>query len=310
MMFNERQLRFKPFIILMLGSIAMLFVFIPTTSIYSQNNNTQNNNSVSLNSSISGSEQLENLRLYAVYQQLEMEITKIMDIAHQSMNLTNSFGNFPVINLTTDMQQQYRGIPSDQDIENRNEAKSLLANNPSLLFIGMNLPNGDTYFSEPFYPSQANSSVYNYGHRDHIIGALESKQPYLSNVISAASTGKPIAVLASPIFSDKVVNSTLVGMLALGLNFTHFNEMIKSESSGNNNTRILLVDNNGTEISDSASNKNKSESFNGLQSFKNAKDGELGSMMENINGKNMTISYTPIDFAQTKWIVLSISPDK
>lgn len=310
MMFKESQLRFKLLIILLLGSIAMLFVFIPTTSIYSQNNNTQNNNSVSLNSSISESEQLENLRLYAVYQQLEMEITKIMDIADQSMNLTNSFGNFPVINLTTDMQQQYRGIPSDQDTEKRNEAKSLLANNPSLLFIGMNFPNGDTYFSEPFYPSQANSSVYNYGHRDHIIGALESKQPYLSNVISAASTGKPIAVLATPIFSDKAINSTLVGMLALGLNFTHFNEMIKSESLGNNNTRILLVDNNGTEISDSASNKNKSESFNGLQSFKNAKDGELGSMMENINGQNMTISYTPIDFAQTKWIVLSISPDK
>jgi Cache domain len=310
MMFKEPQLRSKLSHILLLVAIVMLFVFIPTTNIYSQKNDTQFNSDISLNLNITKSEQLENLGLYAIYHQLEMEISRIMNIAHESMNLTNSFGNFTVVNLTTDMQQQYRGIPSDQDVEKRNEAKNLLANNPHLLFIGMNFPNGDTYFSEPFYPSQANSSVYNYGHRDHIIGALESKQPYLSNVISAASTGKPIAVLSAPIFSDNAINNTLLGMLALGLNFTHFNEMIKSESSGNNDTRTLLVDNNGTEIADSISNNNKSESFNGLQSFKNAKDGELGSVMENINGNNMTISYAPIDFAQTKWILISISPNK
>ncbi|MGD9673691.1 MAG: cache domain-containing protein [Candidatus Nitrosocosmicus sp.] len=305
MMFKEPHLWVKPSNILLLGSIVILFMFIPATSIYSQNGDIQLNNDISLNPNITESEKLEDLGLYSVYQSLEMEITKIMDIAHQSMNLTNSFGNFPIVNLTTDMQQQHRGIPSDQDIDKRNEAKKLLADNPSLSFIGMNFPNGDTYFSEPYYPSQANSSVANYGYREHIIGAQESSQPYLSNVITAASTGKPIAVLATPIFSDKTTNSTLVGMLALGLNFTHFNEMIKSID--NNDTRILLLDNNGTEISDSASNNNISESFDGLQSFKNAKGGELGLIMENINGRNMTISYAPIDFAQTKWILLSIS---
>lgn len=307
MMFKEPHLWVKPSNILLLGSIVILFMFIPATSIYSQNGDIQLNNDISLNPNITESEKLEDLGLYSVYQSLEMEITKIMDIAHQSMNLTNSFGNFPIVNLTTDMQQQHRGIPSDQDIDKRNEAKKLLADNPSLSFIGMNFPNGDTYFSEPYYPSQANSSVANYGYREHIIGAQESSQPYLSNVITAASTGKPIAVLATPIFSDKTTNSTLVGMLALGLNFTHFNEMIKSID--NNDTRILLLDNNGTEISDSVSNNNISESFDGLQSFKNAKGGELGLIMENINGRNMTISYAPIDFAQTKWILLSISPN-
>ncbi len=306
-MFKEPHLKLKPSNILLLGSIVILFMFIPATSIYSQNGDIQLNNDISLNPNITESEKLEDLGLYSVYQSLEMEITKIMDIAHQSMNLTNSFGNFPIVNLTTDMQQQHRGIPSDQDMDKRNEAKKLLADNPSLSFIGMNFPNGDTYFSEPYYPSQANSSVADYGYREHIIGAQESSQPYLSNVITAASTGKPIAVLATPIFSDKTTNSTLVGMLALGLNFTHFNEMIKSID--NNDTRILLLDNNGTEISDSASNNNISESFDGLQSFKNAKGGELGLIMENINGRNMTISYAPIDFAQTKWILLSISPN-
>ena len=306
-MFKGPHFWIKPSNILLLGSIVIIFVFVPTTSIYSQNGDIQLNDNTSLNSSITELEKLENLGLYSVYQQLEMEISKIMNIAHQSMNLTNSFGNFPVVNLTTDMQQQYRGIPSDQDLDKRNEAKKLLADNPSLSFIGMNFPNGDTYFSEPYYPSQANSSVSNYGYREHIIGAQESRQPYLSNVITAASTGKPISVLATPIFSNNTTNSALVGMLALGLNFTHFNEII--QSIRNNDTRILLLDNNGTEISDSASNHNISESFDELQSFKNAKDGELGSIIENINGRNMTTSYAPLDFAQTKWILLSISPN-
>ena len=159
MMFKGPHFWIKSSNILLLGSIVIIFVFVPTTSIYSQNGDIQLNDNTSLNSSITELEKLENLGLYSVYQQLEMEISKIMNIAHQSMNLTNSFGNFQVVNLTTDMQQQYRGIPSDQDLDKRNEAKKLLADNPSLSFIGMNFPNGDTYFSEPYYPSQANSSV-------------------------------------------------------------------------------------------------------------------------------------------------------
>ena len=159
MMFKKPHLRVKPSNKLLLGFAVILCMFIPTTSIYSQNDDIQLNNNMSLNSSITELDKLENLGLYSVYQLLETEISKIMYIAHQSMNLTNSFGNFPVVNLTTHMQQQYRGIPSDQDIDKRNEAKKLLADNPSLSFIGMNFPNGDTYFSEPYYPSQANSSV-------------------------------------------------------------------------------------------------------------------------------------------------------
>ena len=159
MMFKGPHFWIKSSNILLLGSIVILFMFFPTMSTYSQSDEIQLNNNISLNPSITELEKPENSGLYSVYRQLEMEISKIMNIAHQSMNLTNSFGNFPLVTLTTDMQQQYRGIPSDQDIDKRNEAKKLLADNPSLSFIGMNFPNGDTYFSEPYYPSQANSSV-------------------------------------------------------------------------------------------------------------------------------------------------------
>jgi hypothetical protein len=49
------------------------------------------------------------------------------------------------------------------------------------------------------------------------------------------------------------------------------------------------------------------ESFKELQSFQNAKNGESGLLKEKVNGKNMYISYTPIKFAQTNWIVLLMS---
>jgi hypothetical protein len=100
-------------------------------------------NNILVNSNITGSQQsndsnpelLENLGLFTIYQSLEREIAQIMNLAYQSMNLTNSFGTFPLANITTEMQQQYRGIPSDKDTERRNEAKSLLKNNPYLSFM-------------------------------------------------------------------------------------------------------------------------------------------------------------------------------
>lgn len=313
-MIRDSQPRVVLFSILLLGSFTILFALTSIGDVSSQTNTSLPENKTfnasitnSPQSTFSNTETLENLGLSTVYRSVQQEIKQIMNLAYQSMNLTNSFGNFPLANITEDMQQKYRGIPGDQDTERRNEAKALLANNPYLWFIGMTLPNGDTYFSEPFFSSQENSSKYNYGYRDHIIGALESKNPYLSNVISSAATGQPIVVLASPIISGKDANNTLIGVLALGLNLSQFNELLKTESVGKNNIRLLLLDNNGTKISDSQPTIIGQDSFNDLQSFKNAKNGKLGSIVENVDGKNMTISYAPLNFAQTKWILLSIA---
>jgi hypothetical protein len=86
--------------------------------------------------------------------------------------------------------------------------------------------------------------------------------------------------------------------------------IIPTTTETGNIRRIVLVDNNGTGLADSSSTKNKNEnieSFKNLQSFQNAKNGETGSLTENLNGKNMSIAYTPIKFAQTKWIALLFS---
>jgi len=73
------------------------------------------------------------------------------------------------------------------------------------------------------------------------------------------------------------------------------------------NKRFVIIDSNGTEIADSSSDNNNMESYKELQSFQNAKNGESGLLVEKVKDKNMYISYTPINFAQTNWIVLLMS---
>jgi hypothetical protein len=252
---------------------------------------------------------LKQLGLYTLSQHLNDTVSILMDIAEASMNRSSSFGNLPQVNLTSEMKLKYHGIPSDQDLEKRNEAKELLANNKALLYVGLLLPNGDRYFGEPYSPYQSNSSVTNFAYRDHFIGALETKQPYLSNVFKAVTTGEPLAIFANPIYAEANNPRSLIGVQVLGLNFSYFNNMIKSTMpTEDGDKRMVIVDNNGTEIADSLFDNDNMESFEKLQSFQNAKNGETGLLTEKVNGKNMSISYTPIKFAQTNWIALLFHP--
>jgi Cache domain len=297
----------QPALCLVLGVIAITTILIvPITNAFSV---TSENSSFTDNNTSKTS-----LLLNTISQRLNNTIANLMGIAEASMNRSNSFGKLPQVNLTSDMKIKFHGIPSDQELEKRIEAKRQLANNKALLYVGLLLPNGDRYFGEPYYPYQTNSSVTNFAYKDHFIGALKTKQPYLSNVFKAVTTGQPLAILASPIYADVKNHQSLIGVQVLGLNFSYFNDLVKSitppKTEASNIKRIVLVDNNGTGIADSSfdnNNKKNIESFKNLQSFQNAKNGETGSLTENVDGKNMSISYMPIKFAQSKWIALLFS---
>ena len=299
-----------PVLFLIIGISAITFMFIPFINTYSVMNENQNNSytnqsqfSITTNLTL-----LKQLDLYTLSQSLNNTISDLMDIAEASMNGSNSFGNLPMVNISSEMKMKYHGIPSDLDLEKRNEAKKLLATNKALLYVGLLLPNGDRYFGEPYSPYQTNSSITNFAYRDHFIGAVETNQPYLSNTLNAVSTGEPLAILANPIYSDAKNNNTLIGVQVLGLNYTYFNDLVKSAMlPEDSNKRFVIIDSNGTEIADSSSDNKNMELYKELQSFQNAKNGESGILVEKVNGKNMYISYTPIKFAQTNWIVLLMS---
>ncbi|MDF0680040.1 MAG: cache domain-containing protein [Candidatus Nitrosocosmicus sp.] len=299
-----------PVLFLIIGISTITFMFIPFMNTYSVFNENQNNSNTNQSQFFipTNLTLLKQLDLYTLSQLLNNTISDLMDIADVSMNGSNSFGNLPLVNVTSEMKMKYHGIPSDLDLEKRNEAKELLATNKALLYVGLLLPNGDRYFGEPYSPYQTNSSITNFAYRDHFIGAVETNQPYLSNTLNAVSTGEPLAILANPIYSDAKNNNTLIGVQVLGLNFTYFNDLVKSAMlPEDSNKRFVIIDNNGTEIADSSSDNNNMESYKELQSFQNAKNGESGLLVEKVNGKNMYISYTPIKFAQTNWIVLLMS---
>lgn len=245
----------------------------------------------------------------SIISKLRADISSIIEVANLSMNGTYSFGNLPLVNLTTEMIDRFKGIPQDQDLNKRNEAKKLLIENPALLYVGLLLPNGDRYFGEPFNPYQTNGSVSNFAYRDHFNGALASGRPYLSNTLTAVSTGEPFSILASPLYAQEIENKTLIGIQVLGINFKHFDQLIDSNISvSNNDTRIVLLDNNGTKIGDSSLYVNPEESFSDLQSFKNSRNGLSGELHEEISGKLTRVLYSPLNFAQSQWILLSFSP--
>ncbi|WP_196816701.1 cache domain-containing protein [Candidatus Nitrosocosmicus oleophilus] len=310
MMVKGLGLMVIPVLFLIIGISAITFMFIPSMSTYSVMNENQNNSNTNQSqfSITTNLTLLKQLDLHTLSQSLNNTISDLMDIAEASMNGSNSFGNMPMVNITSEMKMKYHGIPSDLDLEKRNEAKKLLATNKALLYVGLLLPNGDRYFGEPYSPYQTNSSITNFAYRDHFIGAVETNQPYLSNTLNAVSTGEPLAILANPIYSDAKNNNTLIGVQVLGLNYTYFNDLVKSAMlPEDSNKRFVIIDSNGTEIADSSSDNKNMELYKELQSFQNAKNGESGILVEKVNGKNMYISYTPIKFAQTNWIVLLMS---
>ena len=310
MMVKGLGLMVIPVLFLIIGISAITFMFIPSMSTYSVMNENQNNSNTNQSqfSITTNLTLLKQLDLHTLSQSLNNTISDLMDISEASMNGSNSFGNMPMVNITSEMKMKYHGIPSDLDLEKRNEAKKLLATNKALLYVGLLLPNGDRYFGEPYSPYQTNSSITNFAYRDHFIGAVETNQPYLSNTLNAVSTGEPLAILANPIYSDAKNNNTLIGVQVLGLNYTYFNDLVKSAMlPEDSNKRFVIIDSNGTEIADSSSDNKNMELYKELQSFQNAKNGESGILVEKVNGKNMYISYTPIKFAQTNWIVLLMS---
>ncbi len=99
------------------------------------------------------------------------------------------------------------GIPSHADMEKRQIAKYLLSEYPedivSVLFL---MPNGTSYMLEP-YERQLNLTTSDLSFRDYYIGAINTKDAFLGNVITSASSGLKQAQLAVPVFDSEDNNA-------------------------------------------------------------------------------------------------------
>jgi C4-dicarboxylate-specific signal transduction histidine kinase len=213
------------------------------------------------------------------------------------------------------ISSELHGIPGDVDMPKRQVAQDILDTDKDFQVIFFLMPNGDVYLVEP-YSQQQNLTGNNYAFRDYYKGAVESRNTYLSDVIISAALGRPQVNIAIPIYSEEN-NGTLLGLWAGGLNLTGLSESLQSLNLTNNDDeeRIVIVDQQGQKIVDSSGqsllikpNSTVNESFADLQSFKNAINGESGTITEIINGTMTAVSYSPVKTFSNVWTVLFIQP--
>jgi hypothetical protein len=156
------------------------------------------------------------------------------------------------------------------------------------------------------YSLQKNLSKNNFAFRDYYKGVITNNDTFLGNVIISASSGQKQAVMAVPIYSG--ANGSLTGIWAGGLNMSKFNESLQLLNL-TNNERIVFVDNLGQKVADSNVNKSKNpESFTTLQSFKNAINGQPGSIVDTVNNTKMLVTYQPVKVFNNTWAVLLMQP--
>jgi hypothetical protein len=237
--------------------------------------------------------------------ELETRINKSGEI----LEITSKLPQVSSTPFASSISPELHGIPEDADMPKRKVAQDILDTDKDFQVINFLMPNGDIYLVEP-YSRQQNLTANNVAFRDYYRGAVDTHNTYLGNVIISSSSGRPQTNIAVPIFSEN--NGTLIGVWGGGLNLTNFSKSLQSLNL-TNNERVVYVDQQGQKITDSNNQSllrpnSLNESFADLQSFRNAVNGESGTLIESINGTKMLVSYHPVKVFSTVWAVLAIQP--
>src|SRR5215204_2417917 len=266
------------------------------SSIYAQDtqyyNNTNENNSLLLN-------ELESIKNI-----FESKVTKLATALQIVSNLPQILQP-PDINL---IDSKVNGIAEDADIEKRKIAKILLDQFDEFSSIDFLLNNGDIYFDEPF-EDQLNRTVINLSFRDYYQVVNQTKKTYVSDAIISITTGRNLAVIATPVINK---DNNMTAILLGAINFNNYDKFLQSLNL-QNNSRLVLIDKNGVKIGDSNENETsiskesfEKKQFSNLTSIKFALEGKSGSILEKFDGKQSQITFLPYDLFQNKKILLLI----
>src|SRR5688572_20132140 len=263
---------------------------------YSNNTTNENNNSSILN-------ELENIKNI-----LESKVTKLATALQIASNLPQILQP-PDINL---IDPKVNGIPEDADIEKRKVGKTLLDQFKEFFSVVFLLNNGDVYFDEPF-ERQLNRTTTNLSFRDYYQAVEQTKKTYLSDAIISITTGRNLAVIATPVINHQ---NEQIGILLGAINFNNYDKFLQSLNL-QINTRLVLIDKTGVKIGDSNENETSAskesfekKQFSNLTSFKLALEGKSGSIVEKFEGKESQITFLPYDLFQNKRILLLVQDRK
>jgi hypothetical protein len=269
------------------------------SSIYAQDTQYSNTNTNENNNSSLLINELENIKNI-----LESKVTKLATALQIASSLPQILQT-PDINL---IDPKVNGIPEDADIEKRKIAKTLLDQFNEFSSIGFLLNNGDVYFVEPF-ERQLNLTTNNLAFRDYYQVVNQTKKTYLSDAIISKSSGRNLAIIATPVINKE---NDRKGILYGSINFNNYDKFLQSLNL-QNNSRLVLIDKNGVKIGDSNKNETsaskesfEAKQFSNLTSFKLALEGKSGSIVEKFEGKESQITFLPYDLFQNKRILLLI----
>ena len=279
-------------------SIILFSANSPSISIYAQDNQYYYNNINENNSSLLN--ELENIKNI-----LESKVAKLATALQIASNLPQILQP-PDINL---VDPKVKGIPEDADIEKRKIAKILMDQFKEFNSILYYFNNGDIYFFEPFQ-DQLNLTATNFSFRDYYQVVNQTKKTYVSDaIISKATTGRNLAVIATPVINK---DNNMTAILSGTINFNNYEEFLQTLNL-QNNTRLVLVDKNGVKIGDSNKNETSAskdsfekKQFSNLTSVKLALKGKSGSIEEKFDGKESQITFLPYNLFQNKRILLLI----
>src|SRR5215203_1255062 len=269
------------------------------SSIYAQDTQYSNNNTNENNNSSFLINELENIKNI-----LESKVTKLATALQIASSLPQILQP-PDVNL---IDPKVNGIPEDADIEKRKIGKILLDQFNEFLSFVFVLHNGDVYFDEPF-ERQLNRTVTNLSFRDYYQAVEQTKKTYLSDAIISITTGRNLAVIATPVINNE---NEMTGILLGAINFNNYDNFLQSLNL-QNNTRLVLIDKNGIKMGDSNENEtsiskesHEKKQFSHLTSFKLALEGKSGSIVEKFDGKESQITFLPYELFQNKKILLLI----
>src|SRR5215212_7827706 len=255
------------------------------SSIYAQDTQYSNNNTSFL---INELENIKNI--------LESKVTKLATALQIASSLPQILQP-PDVNL---IDPKVNGIPEDADIEKRKIGKILLDQFNEFLSFVFVLHNGDVYFDEPF-ERQLNRTVTNLSFRDYYQAVEQTKKTYLSDAIISITTGRNLAVIATPVINKE---NEMTGILLGAINFNNYDKFLQSLNL-QNNSRLVLIDKTGVKIGDSTENETSAskesfekKQFSNLTSFKLALEGKSGSIVEKFEGKESQITFLPYELFQ------------
>lgn len=240
---------------------------------------------------------------------------QIKEYIVQHKNLLTSLAKLPAFNNLSGVSfvdEQYRGVPENQDLEKRQAARELIKIYPEFGYLAYYTDQAMLVMGEP-YAKQIKTGLQDfkkgYTDRDWYKGAVAHKGAYVSEAFFVPATQTQGVVISTPILNG---NGTITGFWMGSLDLKELNGITKQLSFGKTG-HAYLVDKNGAVIAHPDDSV-----FQGQKELVKIKDAPIvqrvlnkesgsGIFYDPLRGSEVIASYAPIE--GTDWNII-VEQDK